>query len=54
MMGILKTLKRKYFKYKEHFAQHKNLKLTKKNKLVECIGIDFSKEMISVANKKNK
>lgn len=28
--------------------------LVKKNKLVKCTGIDFSKEMVSVANKKNK
>ena len=54
MMGILKTLKRKYFKYKEHFAQHKNLKQTKKNILItgvnSGIGLCILKSIVNENN----
>ena len=53
-MGILKTLKRKYFKYKEHFTQHKNLKLIKKNILItgvnSGIGLCILKRIVNENN----
>ena len=53
-MGILKTLKRKYFKYKEHFAQHKNLKIIKKNILItgvnSGIGLCILKRIVNENN----
>ena len=53
-MGIIKTLKRKYFKYKEYFAQHNNFKLIKKNILItgvnSGIGLCILKRIVNENN----